>query len=77
MTWRCKAWLPAPVPINVLITESLQTGREYLEGGGRKGKGVDEENLLFPCVLVKRASWIVYISNNEGANWLAMEKCRR
>lgn len=36
---------------------TFQTGGEYLQGGGRKGKGADEENILFPFVIGNN-SWI-------------------
>jgi len=59
ITWRRESWLPAFVPISVLITKSVfQTCGEYLEGRDRKWKTQMRKIYCFHLWWWKRASWL-------------------
>lgn len=63
ITWRCQNWLPASVPINVLITKSVFSNLLGNYGGWR------EEGENFNLWWWRRTSWIV--SSWDGGERLA------
>lgn len=78
IAWRCKGWLPASVPMNVLITESLSklVGNIWRVEVGRE-KGQMEKIYYVHLWWWRWAIWVVYIYHNEGGltgwQWKSVE----